>query len=316
MPDVITIGDAMITFNPASKGPMRFVSSFERKVGGAELNFAIGCSRLGLNTGWISRLGNDEFGRFIQHFVRGEGIDTSEVKLIDGYPTSLNFKEIMEDGSGRTFYYRYQSPTSTMSPESLKEEYFKNAKLLHITGVFPAIGGQNFEIIKRAVGLAKQHNLLISFDPNIRLKLWSKEEAKEKLTQLLPFVDIVLTGENEAELLLGVRDPKDIVKAFKEFGASYIAIKKGENGSIGYHGGQYLESPPVKALKVVDTVGAGDGFDSGFIYGVMNKWPLEKTLKFANTIGSMVVSVSGDNEGLPYLDDVLVRLGEKSFIER
>ncbi len=125
MNDVITIGDAMITFNPSSKGPMRYVHSFERKVGGAELNFAIGCSRLGLKTGWISRLGNDEFGRFILNFTRGEGVDVSEVRLVDGYPTSLNFKEIMEDGSGRTFYYRSNSPTITLTEASLNESFLK-----------------------------------------------------------------------------------------------------------------------------------------------------------------------------------------------
>ncbi|WP_308314711.1 sugar kinase [Bacillus sp. V3-13] len=215
MADIITIGDAMITFNPASKGPMRFVNTFERKVGGAELNFAIGCARLGLDTGWIGCLGNDEFGRYIRHFVRGEGIDTSQVNLIDGYPTSLNFKEIMEDGNGRTFYYRHQSPTSTMTPDSLADSYFQGAKLLHITGVFPAIGGKNFDIIKKAVELAKKYGLLISFDPNIRLKLWSKEEAKEKLSQLLPYADILLTGEDEAELLLGVQGTTKILKALE-----------------------------------------------------------------------------------------------------
>jgi len=94
MVEVITIGDAMITFDPTSNGPLRFVHSFERKVGGAELNFAIGCARLGMKTGWISRLGNDEFGKYILNFVRGEGIDTEHVGLVDGYPTSLNFKEV------------------------------------------------------------------------------------------------------------------------------------------------------------------------------------------------------------------------------
>ena len=82
MNDVVTIGDAMITLDPSSTGPMRFVSSFERKIGGAELNFAIGCARLGLKTGWISRLGNDEFGRHIFNTVRGEGVDVSEVELL------------------------------------------------------------------------------------------------------------------------------------------------------------------------------------------------------------------------------------------
>lgn len=317
MNDVLTIGDAMITFNPCSKGPLRFVHSFERKVGGAELNVAIGCARLGLKTGWISRLGNDEFGRYILNFVRGEGIDVSEVKLVNGYPTSLNFKEILEDGSGRTFYYRANSPTTTLTPESLNEEYIQNAKLLHITGVFLAINKEkNVEVIKRAISIAKKSGVLISLDPNIRLKLWSKEEAKDTLSMFLPYVDILLTGSEEAEILLGVSNPKEIIEQCKSYGISYVAIKQGEKGSIGYYNGQYMEAPPVKPRKVVDTVGAGDGFDAGFIYGVLHGWPLERTLQIANTIGSMVVSVSGDNEGLPYLEDVLVQLGEKAFIER
>lgn len=317
MKDVITIGDAMITFNPVAKGPMRYVNAFERKVGGAELNFAIGCARLGLKTGWISRLGNDEFGRYILNCVRGEGIDVSEVSLVDGYPTSLNFKEIMEDGSGRTFYYRANSPTITLTEDSLDETYFKKAKLLHITGVFTAIDkDKNIKVIKRAISLAKKHGLLISFDPNIRLKLWSKEAAIAALTEYLPFVDLLLTGEEEADLLFGVTDPDKIIAECQLLGISHVAIKRGENGSIGYSNGQTLESPPVKPKKVVDTVGAGDGFDAGFVYGVLNQFPLEKTLLFANTIGSMVVSVSGDNEGLPYIDEVLMQLGEKEIIER
>ncbi|MFX0560483.1 sugar kinase [Tepidibacillus infernus] len=316
MLDVITIGDGMITFNPSTTGPMRFVQKFTKKIGGAELNVAIGCARLGLKTGWISRLGNDEFGRYILNKIRGEGIDICQVKLVDGFPTSLNFKEIMEDGSGRTFYYRWDSPTFSLTPDQLDEDYFKQAKLLHITGVFPAIGGKNFEVIMKAITLAKQNGLLISFDPNIRLKLWSKEKAKEKLSQFLPYVDIVLTGEEEAELLIGETEAKRVIKKFKSFGASYVAIKRGEKGSIGSYGDQYIEVSALIPRKVVDTVGAGDGFDAGFIYGVLKGWDLQKTLRFANAIGSMVVSVSGDNEGLPYYEDVLAYLGEMEIVER
>lgn len=317
MKDVITIGDAMITFNPSSTGPLRFVPTFERKVGGAELNLAIGCARLGLKTGWISRLGNDEFGKFIFNFMRGEGIDVSEVKLVDGYPTSLNFKEILEDGSGKTFYYREKSPTATLTVAVINEDYIKSARLLHITGVFIAINKEkNLAVIKQAIKLAKKHGLLISFDPNIRLKLWSKEDAKAALTEILPHVDILLTGEEEAELLLGVSQPQEIIEESKKLGISYVAVKQGERGSVGYHEGNVIEAAPVKPKKVVDTVGAGDGFDAGFIYGVLNGFSLEKTLQFANTIGSMVVSVSGDNEGLPLLEDVRIKLGEIEMIER
>lgn len=316
MKDVITIGDAMITMNPTSKGPMRFVHSFERNVGGAELNVAIGCARLGLDTGWISRLGNDEFGRYIQHFVRGEGIDTSQLKLVDGYPTSVNFKEVLEDGTGRTFYYRLNSPTLTLTPDSLEESYIANARILHITGVFLAIDEKNVAIIKHAITMAKQNDVLVSFDPNIRLKLWSRERAREVISDILPFVDILLTGTDEAEILFDTKNEKEIIEKSKLLGISYIALKKGEEGSIGHHKGEIIQSAPVTARKVVDTVGAGDGFDTGFLYGVLQQWPLKKILMFANTIGSMVVSVSGDNEGLPYLEDVLVQLGEKEFIER
>ncbi len=317
MNDVVTIGDAMITLDPSSTGPMRFVSSFERKIGGAELNFAIGCARLGLKTGWISRLGNDEFGRHIYNTVRGEGVDVSEVELVDGYPTSLNFKEIMGDGSVRTFYYRDRSPTTVLTKETLKEEFLKNTKILHITGVFPAVDKtKNIELIRHAIIEAKKHGVMISCDPNIRLKLWSEDEAKEVLRSFLPYVDILLTGVEEAELLFGTAAPHEIIEHCKAFGISHLAIKKGEEGSVGYMNGEYVEAPAVKAKKVVDTVGAGDGFDAGFIYGILQKWPLEKALHFANIIGSMVVSVTGDNEGLPYLEDVLVHLGEKERVER
>ena len=316
MNDVITIGEAMIAFNPGSTGPMKFVNGFEKKIGGAELNLAVGCARLGLKSGYISKLGNDEFGKFIYTFARGEAIDVSQVQFVDGYPTSLNFKEIMEDGNVRTFYYRDKSPVLAMTPEDLDENYFKQAKVLHLTGIFPAINPKNMEIFDRAICLAKKHGLKISFDPNIRLRMWSKAEARETLSKILPHVDILLAGDEEMEIIIGEKEPKKIIESLKDLNISYITIKQGNKGSVGYHNGEYIESPPVKAPKVVDTVGAGDGFNAGIIYGILHDWSLKKTLNFANTIGSMVVGVKGDNEGLPYYEDVQGRLGEIERIER
>lgn len=316
MNDVITIGESMITFDPDGKGPMKFVNGFKKRVGGAELNVAIGCSRLGLKAGWISRLGNDEFGKYIQTFARGEGVDVSQVSLVDNYPTSLNFKEIMEDGNVRTFYYRDKSPTLTMAPDDLDEAFFKQAKILHLTGIFPAISSKHSAIVERAIALAEKHGVKISFDPNIRLRMWSKQEAKTTLSKLLPHVDILLAGDDEMDIIIGEKEPQAIIEKAKQLGISYITVKQGEKGAVGYHNGELIESSPVKATKVVDTVGAGDGFNTGVLYGILHDWPLEKTLLFANTIGSMVVGVSGDNEGLPYFEDVQERLGEIERIER
>ncbi|MFG6115699.1 sugar kinase [Halobacillus sp. MO56] len=317
MKDVITIGDAMITFDPSQKGPMRYADSFKRKVGGAEMNFAIGCARLGLSTGWISRLGNDEFGKYIHNFVRGEGVDISSVRLVDGYPTSLNFKEIKGDGSGRTFYYRNNSPTNTLTKETIDEEVVKNTRLIHITGVFAAIDQEkNIDLIEYLLKLGKDNGALVSMDPNIRLKLWSRQEATAALTRFLPYVDILLTGEEEAEILFGTSKAEEVITRCKDHDITALAIKRGEKGAFGYLKGEALESSSIPPVKVVDTVGAGDGFDAGFVYGYLQDWPLKKILRFANTIGSMVVSVVGDNEGLPYLEEVLVQLGEKELLER
>lgn len=314
--DVITIGDAMIAMCPKQNGPIMFCNTFERKLGGAELNVAIGCARLGIQSGWISRLGNDDFGKYILKTVRGEGVDVSEVKLVDQYPTSVYFREVLSDGSSRSFYYREKSPTSTMKCEDLNEDYFKNAKVLHITGVFPSIAKNNQEIILESVRLARKHNLLISFDPNIRLKMWTKEEAKSYIEKLLLHVDILLIGDEEIEILLGEVTIKDAIKTFHDYGIEKVVVKKGAKGALGSDGKNVYEVDAIKPKALVDTVGAGDGFAAGFLTSLVKGKTLEECVKFANAVGSLVVGVEGDNEGLPYYEDVLVHLGQSKKIER
>ncbi|AWK51792.1 2-keto-3-deoxygluconate kinase [Clostridium beijerinckii] len=314
--DVITIGDGMIAMCPKEKGPIIFSNTFEKKIGGAELNVVIGCARLGLKSGWISRLGNDDFGKYILKTVRGDGVDVSEVKLVDGYPTSVYFKEVLSDGSSRSFYYREKSPTSTMNSEELNEEYFKNSKILHITGVFPSIIKNNQGIILEAVKLAKKHNLIVSFDPNIRLKMWTKEEAKSFIEKVLPDVDILLIGDEEIEILLGETTIEDAIKTFHNYGIEKVVVKKGSKGAIGSDGKNLYDVAAIKPKAVVDTVGAGDGFAAGFLTSLLKGETLENCIRFGNAVGSLVVGVEGDNEGLPYYDDVLVHLGKSKKIER
>ena len=300
----------MFTFNPADKGPLRFVESFNRKVGGAELNFALGCARLGLESKWISRLGKDEFGRVIYNFTRGEGVDVSAVKLVEGYPTSLNFKEINEDGSGKTFYYRFQSPISTLTVEDIVPEILDGVDLLHLTGVFLAIAPRNLEISQRLIELARAADIPISFDPNIRLKLWTIEDARKAYESIFPQIDILLTGLDEIRLITG----KDTQADLSEFADQY-GIKDGANGSKLYRDGKWTEGASFKVTPV-DTVGAGDGFDAGYVYGYLHGFAPAELLRFANGVGALVTTVSGDNEGLPYLEEVNAFINNESVIER
>lgn len=312
---VFTLGDALITFNPSDTGPLRYVSNFARKVGGAELNFAIGCARLGLQSKWVSRLGGDEFGRVIYNFARGEGIDISEVKLVEGYPTSLNFKEIREDGSGKTFYYRYQSPILTMQPNDITEEMFDGIHIIHLTGVFLAIDPKNLAIAKQVLQLAKEKNIPVSFDPNIRLKLWTLEEATAAYMEVFPYVDILLTGLDEIDMIIGDSSEQSLVECAKRFGISQLVIKDGANGARVYTNNTWYAQ---KAFSVnpIDTVGAGDGFDAGYVYSVLHGYEPQARLEFANGVGALVTTVSGDNEGLPELAEVLAFIRNDKVIER
>lgn len=316
MLDVITIGDGMIAMCPSKKGPIIFSDTFERKIGGAELNVAIGCARLGLNSGWISRLGNDDFGKYILKAVRGEGVDVSQVKQADGYNTSVYFREVLADGASRSFYYRENSPTETLNIKEINEEYFKIAKVLHITGVFPSINKNNRELILEVIEVAKKNNLIISFDPNIRLKMWTKKEAREFINKVLPNVDILLIGDEEIEVLLEHNNINNAIKEFHDFGIKLVVVKRGAKGAIASDGENIYEVDGIKPRALVDTVGAGDGFAAGFLKGFIDGNDLEEIVKFANAVGSIVVGVEGDNEGLPYYEDVLVHMGLSKKVER
>lgn len=315
MNNVLTIGDAMITFNPQNTGPLRFVQDFSRSVGGAELNFAVGCARLQLKSTWVSRLGNDEFGKVIYNFARGEGIQVQHVKLVDGFPTSVNFKETQESGANRTFYYRYNTPIAALTPEQITDALLDGVSLVHITGVFLAILPKNIDIIMCLLIRAQAKKIPISFDPNLRLKLWTIEEARAVFEKIYPFVDILLTGREELELLLPTIDHHSLENFVERFAIQELVIKDGINGSKLLVNGGWYEQPAFK-VRAVDTVGAGDGFDAGYIYSYLHHYQPEKKLQFANAVGAFVTTVVGDNEGLPELEQVMAFINQEKIIER
>lgn len=312
---VLTIGDAMITMNPMTTGPLRYVVNFERKVGGAEMNFAIGCARLGLQSKWISRLGKDEFGRVIYNFARGEGVDVSAVELIEGLPTSLNFKEIHGNGAGKTFYYRDPSPITELTEEEIDEKLFAGVDLVHLTGVYLAIDAKHLQIALKIIKIAKEKKITVSFDPNIRLKLWSIEEARIAYEKIFPEVDILLTGLDEIQMISQKDSLEELTSYVTSFGITDFVIKDGENGSKLLRNGTWTEAPGF-SVSPIDTVGAGDGFDAGYVYGYLNGFDPPSLLRFANGVGALVTTVSGDNEGLPYLEDVEAFVENKKIIER
>lgn len=311
---ILTVGDAMVTFNPSQTGPLRFVSEFKRTVGGAELNFAVAISRLGMQAKWISRLGDDEFGKVIYTFARGEGIDVSNVEMTAMYPTSIYFKEIQENGGGKSFYYRQPSPLLALQPEHITADLVKDVDAIHLTGVYLAVCAHNIKVALKLLALAKEYEIPVSFDPNLRLKLWSIEEAKAAYEQIYPYVDILLTGKDEFELLFGSATILQMEKVTANYGFSQLVVKDGEHGAAVYNG-QWFEQPAFP-VKVVDTVGAGDAFDAAYMYGYLQHQTIPECLRLGNAAGALTTTVKGDNEGLPELKALYQFVNKEKIIER
>lgn len=314
--DVLTFGETMVLFNPEFTGPLRYVTSFRKSIAGAESNVAIGLARLGHKVGWFSKLGDDEFGRYILSVIRGEGVDVSRVAIDAERNTGLLFKERFAHVNPNVYYYRKNSAASNLLVDEIDLEYIKKAKILHITGITLALSNQCREVVFKCIEIAKEYGVLISFDPNIRRKLWKLEEAVPVLLEVAKQADIILPGIDEGEQLLGLNDPEEIAMKFLDMGCKVVAVKLGKDGC---YVANKQESHYIKGFsveKVEDTVGAGDGFAAGFLSGVIRNIELKECGQYANGVGAMATLVSGDMEGLPTLSQLFEFIGKQKFIDR
>lgn len=302
--DVITFGETMVLFTSESVGPLRYAGKFDKTIGGAESNVAISLSRLGHQVGWFGRLGQDEFGIYIHNFIRGEGVDTSRVIFDSSYPTAVFFKERHAMQEPKIYYYRKNSAASFLSPKDIDESYIAQAKYLHITGITPALSKSCNDAVYRVIEVAKKNRLKIIFDPNIRLKLWGEDEARERLMDIARQCDIILPGLEEGQMLTYESNPKNIAACLLKTGVDVVVLKLGEKGAYYATNNkqEFVPSFPVK--QVVDPTGAGDGFAAGFISGLIRGWSYQKAVELGNRVGSFAVSVPGDIEGYPFWSEV------------
>ena len=299
IPEVITLGETMVLFSPEGQGPLRYMQQFRKRVAGSESNVAVGLCRLGHTAGWISRVGQDEFGKFLLKELRGEGVDVSHVTMDDQAPTGIMFKEFRSSRETRVTYYRKDSAASCMTADDLDEEYISRAKILHITGITPALSGSCRETVEAAIEMAKRHKLRISFDPNIRLKLWSAEQAREIIGKILPKCDMILPGLDEAELLLGTSGVERSVDRLLEMGAKAVILKTGAEGCWAADRKEIYHVPGFDPGIIADPIGAGDAFAAGFLAGILENRTLRECAGIANAMGAMALTTSGDYEGLP-----------------
>ncbi|MFH2504344.1 sugar kinase [Klebsiella indica] len=300
--DVITIGEAMAMFVASETGELADAEHFMKRVAGAELNVATGLARLGFRVGWVSRVGEDSFGRFILNTLAKEGIDADGVSLDRRYATGFQLKSKVDNGTDPIVeYFRKGSAASHLSPDDFNEAYFASARHLHLSGVAAALSDSSYALLEHAARAMKGQGKTLSFDPNLRPTLWkSTAEMVGQLNRLAFQADWVLPGLKEGMVLTGQQTPEAIADFYLTRGVRTVVIKTGSDGAwYKTADGDQGAVAAIKVDNVVDTVGAGDGFAVGVISALLEGKSLQQAVLRGNKIGSLAIQVQGDSEGLP-----------------
>ncbi len=302
--DVLTLGETMVMMNPHESGPLRHIMDFRKRIGGAESNVATGIARLGHSVSWISRLGDDPLGRYVRDTIRGSGVDTRYVQFDADAPTGLMFKERRELRESSVYYYRDGSAASRMGPEIVPDEALAGTEYLHLSGITPALSDSCATLIDDVIDRANDHDVTISFDPNLRFKLWEPAKMRRTLLPMIERCDILLPGIEEATTLIEMTEPAAIAEEFLAMGPTEVIVKCGEDGAyVGTESvGEHLDGYTVE--RVVDPVGAGDGFAAGYLSGHLDGLDPVAATDRANAVGALATTVTGDVEGLPTRDEL------------
>ena len=304
--EVVTLGECLVSLIATAPGPLAEATAFERHVAGAEANVAVGLARLGHSVAYIGRVGGDGFGTAIVRRLRGEGVDVRHLAIDAGAATGLMLRERRVLGAAQVVYARTGSAGSRISivdvDRAATDGVFAGARWLHVTGITPALSPTAHDAVRQAVELARSADLTISFDVNLRRRLWSDAEAAPIVRAIARQADIVLGSPDELAVLTGAadEDPLGLARAVLELGPSIAVVKLGADGALGLErDGAPVASPALPVHAIVDPVGAGDAFCAGFIAARLDGADLATALRSANACGAAAVGAVGDLAGLP-----------------
>lgn len=293
------MGEAMGLFLAEDGVPLRRARRFTRQVAGAELNVAVGLARLGHRCAFVGRVGDDPFGEDVVATLRAEGVDASAVVVDPDAPTGLLTRDAHGERAMRVVYHRSGSAGARLRPADLPDQLLDHARLLHLTGITPALGESARAAVEDALDRAAARGVAVSFDPNFRHRLWRREEAAPQLRELASRASVVLASEAEARWLSGREDPAAASVWLAEQGASVAVVKQGEAGALVTDGGPPVHVPALPLRAAVDPVGAGDAFDAGFLSAWLEGRPLAECARCGHAAGAACVMAAGDLDGLP-----------------
>lgn len=301
MPDIIALGEPMVELN-RHKGEQHYSVS----CGGDVSNAMVAAARSGASTGMATAIGDDEFGRTLLDLWAREGVDASTVKRDAAAPTGIYF--VSHSEAGHDFSYRRTgSAASLYGSEDLPGEAIRSAKILHVSGISQAISTRAADAVFDALAMAREAGVLLSYDTNIRLKLWPIARARAVIHEAMTNIDIALPGLDDARLLVGVEDPDAIADRYLSFGARIVALKLGSQGCLIATSEQRLRIPPHR-VEAVDATGAGDTFDGAFLAEYLLTGEPFRAGLYANTAAALATQGYGAVDPMPRRDEIMAAL--------
>lgn len=312
MSKILTVGEPMALFVAQEEGSLEEVEHFSRFVAGAEVNFSIGMVRLGHEVTYITKLGEDPFGKQIEKFLQQSGIDTSYATYEKQYFTGMQWKQKVTSGDPQVFSLRKNSAASHMDNKTIEELNWEGFDHIHLTGIPPALSAGCRQMVYELIKQAQEKGVQISYDPNLRPGLWNdKAEMARVVHELACRADIVVPGIEEGKLLTGKETVQEIADVYHAAGVKTVVIKLGAEGAYTSSEGQQFYTSGFPVEKVVDTVGAGDGFAVGLVSGLLEGLSLQEAVRRAAAIGALAVMSPGDNDGLPNREGLSTFMAQK-----
>jgi 2-dehydro-3-deoxygluconokinase len=300
MPDIIGIGEPLVELAAEDRGRLEGVNRFRRGWGGDTFNCMVAATRMGASTGYVTRVGDDPFGRDFLVGCRDEGIESSSILVEPTGYTGLYLIALAEDRQHSFTYYRRGSAASRLGPHDLDEDYIASARILHTSGITQAISDSALAASEEATSMARRHGVLVSYDANVRPSLRPMSFIEALFTATVPRADIVFVSGDDISYLYGTADARDVATDLLARGPQVVVVKSGAEGCVVASADTGVRTHSPWSVEVVDPSGGGDAFAGAFLveWGLRGA-SLSDAGRLANAVGALTVSRLGASRPIP-----------------
>ncbi len=301
--DILGIGECMIELD--ADASLSQSSRFSRQIGGDVYNTLAACQKLGNASGFYTRVAMDGFGEYLLQQFLSHGIDTRHVQRSTEGVNGLYLTALDENGQHQFLYYRTGSAASHMSTDLLSADVMKTMKIVYASGITQAISPSARQTVLKAFQMAKKYGVTVAYDPNMRPLLWKHRNlALEALIEVMPYIDVIFPSMEDMRYLFDFHEPSQVFDYFRLREIPVIALKRGAEGSLIGFKQNIQHIPALPAPLVVDTIGAGDAYNAGFLHGLLQQKSLYDCARMGSAVAALSLRARGPIQGLPTLSEV------------